>query len=55
MVVSSSVGGWEYSCSGSLHFKASISNSSGKKGNFSVIICIFRGMLLCLMKLYSSL
>ena len=35
--MSGSGGGWEYSCSGSLHFKASVSNSSGRKGNLSVI------------------
>ena len=47
-------GGCEYSWSGSLHFSASTSNFSGRKGNFSVIICVFIGVLF-LMKLYSSL
>ena len=48
-------GGWEYSCIGSLHFNDSVSNVFGKKGNFSVIICMVSGTLLCLIKLYSSL
>ena len=46
--------GWEYSCIGSLHFSDSISNCCGKIGNLSVIICMVSGILLCLMKLYSS-
>ena len=53
MGMSGSGGGWEYSCSGSLHFKAFVSNSFGKKGNLSVINCIFKGALLCLLNLYS--
>ena len=48
-------GGWEYSCSGSLHFNASISNFSGRNGNLFVIACIFGGSLFCWMKLYKSL
>ena len=48
-------GGCEYSWSGSLHFSASVSNCSGKKGNLSDIVCMVSGVLLCLMKSYSSL
>ena len=48
-------GGWEYSCNISLHFNDSLSRFFGKKGNVSNIICVVRGMLLCLMKSYSFL
>ena len=40
-------GGWEHSCSSSLHFKDSVSRISGKKGNFSINICKVNGTLFC--------
>ena len=46
-------GGWEYSCSISLHFNDSSSIFFGRKGNLSNIVCMVSGMLLCLMKSYS--
>ena len=44
-------GGWEYSCRGSLYFRVSLSNLSGRYGNSLVIVCRFSVSLFCLMKL----
>ena len=48
-------GGCEYSWSGSLHFKTSVSSFTCKKGNCLVSSCMFSGSLFWLRKLYSSL
>ena len=37
-------GGWEYSCSGSLHFNDYVSSFSCKKRNLSVISCMVSGI-----------
>ena len=55
MGMSGSGRGWEYSCSGSLHFIDSVSSFSGRKGNLSVISCMVSGTLLCWMNLYRFL
>jgi hypothetical protein len=48
-------GGWKYSCMGSLHFRDSERSFAGRKGNLSINICMVNGLLLCWMKVYSSL